>query len=173
MTQSGKHLATLGACALLAVACDSPAASRLTGVNMAAFAKSDNAPVHRASGGGTVDVAQGRSTYAFHASVDGAGNAKGVFELHFSSVDANVHGDVTCLSVVGNFARLTGVVTSSSDATLIPVGTIYHWQAVDNGEGANAPPDLITAYYRVVTPNFCEYGDLPDNTWTNGNVQVN
>lgn len=171
MTQSGKHLATLGACALLAVACDSPAASRLIGANMA-LSKSDNAPVHRVSGGGTVDVSQGRSTYAFHASVDGAGNAEGGFELHFSSVDANVHGDVTCLIVVGNFARLTGVVTRSSDATLIPVGNIYHWQAVDNGEGENAPPDLITAYYQVGTPAFCNYANLPDNTWTNGNVQV-
>ena len=170
MNGNVKQLTILAAIALSAAACATPGASDLTSVE-SSFTKSDNAPVSQASGGGTVDVPQGRSTYAFHASANGAGEVKGNFNAHFSNVDANVRGDVTCLAVVGNRATMAGVVTATSDATLVPVGRIYAWQVVDNGEGSNASPDQVSAFYPVGS-NFCNYDLFTDKDWSNGNVQV-
>ncbi len=55
----------------------------------------DFATAMRPRSGGTVVVPEGRSTYAFHASNSGTDEVKGRFDLHVSSVDANVHGNVT------------------------------------------------------------------------------
>ena len=138
------------------------------------FAKSPNAPVNSASGGGTVDVPAGRSTYAFHASVNGAGIVSGGFEIHFSSTDANVHGDVTCFVVDGNQAWFGGVVTRSSDETLVAVGSELVWRAIDNGEGTNATADQISAFASGPwTADRCVEKPLfGTRDWTNGNVQI-
>ena len=149
--------------------CESPTALRP--IASLAVAKSDNAPIHHVSGGGTVQAASGLSKYQFRASVDGAGVVKGSFELHFTSVDANVHGDVKCLIVVGNRALLSGVVTRS-DNDERPVGFVFHWQAIDNGEGAKAAPDQITPFFNVADPTVCNYADQSGIDWTNGNVQI-
>ena len=167
MTRSNTGIGTFAVCALLSAGCDSAGS---TGTEM--LLKPDNAPVHQASGGGTVDVPAGRSTYAFHASIDGAGSVSGGFEFHFASSGANVHGDVTCLLVIGNYARLTGVVTNSSDEGAMATGTVLHWQALDNGEGSNAPPDRVSSFYGVVNPALCGFVNVLDKDWTNGNVQV-
>lgn len=129
------HFAVLAAVALITSGFGAAGVADVTS-SEPSFAKSDNAPVNQVSGGGTVDVPAGRSTYTFHASKNGANEVKGGFQLHFSSVDVNVSGDVTCLIVNGNFARMTGVVTNSSNETLMATGTRLHWQAVDNGEEA-------------------------------------
>jgi len=171
MNGTANRLTIFAAFALIASGCGAPGQSDLTSIE-ASFAKSDNAPVSRVSGGGTVVVPEGRSTYAFHASSNGTDEVKGRFELHFSSVEAKVHGNVTCLLVTANHARLAGVVTRSSNESLVPVGTVYTWQAIDNGEGNNAPPDRVSGFAPVPSPTFCNYNDFTDKDWTNGNVQI-
>ena len=166
-----KHFAVLAAVALITSGCGAAGVADVTSIEPS-FAKSDNAPVNQVSGGGTVDVPAGRSTYAFHASKNGANEVKGGFQLHFSSIDANVSGDVTCLIVNGNFARMTGVVTNSSNETLMATGTVLHWQARDNGEGSNALPDRVTAYHLVGNSAFCNHAPQATNEWSNGNVQI-
>lgn len=169
MTQLRTSLALLGTAAVLA-ACGSATEPRLLASDP--LLKSDNAPAHLVSGGGTVDVTLGRSTYAFHASMNGAGAVSGSFELHFTSVDANVHGTITCLVVDGNTAWLGGVTTRSSDESLVPVGREFDWVAQDNGEGANAAADRISGF-RVGSAARCLLmQDFLARDWTNGNVLV-
>lgn len=124
------------------------------------------------SGGGTVETASGRSTYAFHALVDGSGSTDGQFEIHFSSVPWELHGSVTCAVVVGGQARL-GAVIERSDATNPnwQEGGEFIWFASDGGEGANAAPDQVSSFFRHDSSD-CTAPTFNVKDWTNGNVQI-
>jgi hypothetical protein len=165
------HVIVAVAAGLMVAGCDAPMSSEVDAAG-ASMAKSDNAPLVQVSGGGTVDIPSGRSKYGFHASQNGAGEVKGVFDLHFTTSDSDMHGEITCLSVTGNVARLNGVVTRTSDEVGFPVGTVLHWQVIDNGEGSAAAPDAISFFFTVPSPTFCDYVALPPHEWTNGNVQI-
>jgi hypothetical protein len=51
------------------------------------------------------------------------------------------HGTVTCFEIVGNMARIGGLVDHATDPRFLP-GTEFRLVVVDNGKGANDPPDL-------------------------------
>jgi hypothetical protein len=51
------------------------------------------------------------------------------------------HGTVTCFEIVGNLARIGGLVDQATDPRFLP-GTEFRLVVVDNGEGASDPPDL-------------------------------
>jgi hypothetical protein len=51
------------------------------------------------------------------------------------------HGTVTCFQIVGNIARIGGVVDQATDPRFLP-GTEFRLIVVDNGNGASDPPDL-------------------------------
>lgn len=75
-----------------------------------------------------------------------------------------VHGDVTCLQVNGNTAKLAGNFRDGTSFTMV---------VVDNGEGAAASDDMI-ALQRVDDPT-CERDDEDDDGSTalaRGNAQV-
>jgi len=84
--------------------------------------------------------------------------------------------DVTCLNVYGgNRAKIGGIVTESTDPT-IAVGTYGWFQTLDNGEGANAPPDwssLVGFGDEAANEAFCNSPNLPRfGPWdVQGNVQ--
>lgn len=61
-------------------------------------------------------------------------------------VTLRVHGRVTCLALDGNAAWLGGVIEQSNNPSLVPEGTRVRWRVVDNGEGANAARDLVSAF---------------------------
>ena len=76
----------------------------------------------------------------------------------------------------GNRAKIGGIVTQSSDPT-IAVGSYGWFQAFDNGEGANSPPDqssLIGFGDEAANEAFCNSPNLPRfGPWdVQGNVQV-
>jgi hypothetical protein len=54
----------------------------------------------------------------------------------------DIHGDITCLNVVGNTAGMNGVITKSETPSL-PPGTQLYISIVDNGEGNKNPPDTF------------------------------
>jgi hypothetical protein len=137
-----------------------------------------NAPVYRASGGGTFVFPNGRSSYGFHASVHGTGAVKGQFELHFTNPQpVDLHGVVTCLDVDfdgfgdGPVAWFGGVVSRSS-GPLWPVGQHFVWQVQDRGEGAKALPDLVSSFFPLLDESCVERPDFVMRPWTNGNVQI-
>jgi hypothetical protein len=51
------------------------------------------------------------------------------------------HGTVTCFQIVGNMARIGGLVDQATDPRFLP-GTEFRLVIVDNGNGASDPPDL-------------------------------
>ena len=80
-------------------------------------------------------------------------------------------------AMTGNRAKWGGVVESSNDPTL-PAGVFIWFQSIDNGEGANAPPDLSTLSGfgdEAANEAFCNSPNLPRfGPWDiQGNVQVN
>ena len=105
------------------------------------------------------------------------GTFSGEFELKSEQgTGLRIHGDVVCFKVIGNTAYLAGVIDQSDDPEGAPVGSYVLWSVVDNGEGANSPPDLTSDFY-VLPPDLvalqCTEGiDLGAFPVVNGNLQV-
>jgi hypothetical protein len=82
--------------------------------------------------------------FGFNAKLRPDGTADGWYT--YREVDDgtpfDVHGPVTCLTVIGNDAWIGGFVEASSDPSIVGLGS--WWHVTDNGEGANAPPDVTT-----------------------------
>jgi len=144
------------------------------------FAKGGAPPVYQVVGGGSIvreDLAGSpREIYGFNAKLDAAGNVKGQAEVHFPSDDVNMHIDVQCLVARGNEAWLSGPVTRSDDP-LTPVGMVFVWRVVDNGQGKGAAPDEVSDF--LYSPNNFPPGacirqpGLITYPWDNGNVRIN
>jgi len=104
------------------------------------------------------------------------GTFSGEFELKSEQdTGLRVHGDVVCFKVIGNTAYLAGVI-DQSDTEGAPPGSYVLWNIVDNGEGANSPPDLTSDFYvlplDLVTLQCTEGIDLGAFPVVNGNLQV-
>ena len=97
-----------------------------------------------ASGSGHIVFGSSSEHTSFNAQRHSDGSATGQAEVvdHTASGTVRFHLDVDCLNVVGNTATISGIVTSSSDPTIVGFEGIF--QVVDNGEGANSPPDLMS-----------------------------
>ena len=112
----------------------------------------------------------GYRNFSFSArEIDGVDSGKA--QINNRSQNVVAHFDIDCLNVVGNVAHMSGIVTQSSNPA--EVGTRHRFAVQDNGEGAGAPPDLITTAPTVPLDYDC---DNPTGTPTvpveNGNVQV-
>ena len=84
--------------------------------------------------------------YSLSAIRHADGSVSGEFEERVildSSGDfiRQTHGTVTCFEIVGNMARIGGLVDQATDPRFLP-GTEFRLVVVDNGNGANDPPDL-------------------------------
>jgi hypothetical protein len=85
--------------------------------------------------------------------------------------------DVTCMSVQGNTAWIAGIIQNAS-GPVIRDGTVSYFYVIDNGEGADAPPDVASAV-RIndvagQDQEFCQLRPLalPPSPIAHGNVQV-
>jgi hypothetical protein len=105
------------------------------------------------------------------------GSVSGEFQLKSEQEEPalRIHGNVICFTVVGNTARLGGVIEHSNTA-LAPPGTFVVWTVVDNGEGNKSPPDQTSDFFVVdpATAQFhCAVGfNLPLMPVVGGNLQV-
>jgi hypothetical protein len=107
--------------------------------------------------------------------------AKGQFEMMYTTTTGNevkIHGNVVCMNVFGNNARVGGQITKlwrNGVQSPINANTHAYWVVVDNGEG-NANPDQVSLFRfgNAATAQFyCANGFLsfvfPNQQ---GNVQV-
>jgi hypothetical protein len=79
-------------------------------------------------------------------------------------------GDVTCYFQDGNVARFSGPITASK-ADAFP--NDYYMIAVqDNGEGSNAPPDMIGNGRFATKPDCSQPLVIPVRPVEKGNLQV-
>jgi hypothetical protein len=146
----------------------------------AQLALADAPPVRQVIGGGSIvrEDLEGapRETYGFRAQVDAGGTVTGEAEVHFPSNDVKMHIAVRCLAIERNSAWLSGEVTRS-DNPATPVGRVFVWRVMDNGEGQGAPPDRISNFIYTDDPDLpldvcAEKGYLRTFQWDNGNVRI-
>jgi hypothetical protein len=104
------------------------------------------------------------------------GAVKGSFRYDAGTTSLDVA--VTCMTVVeGNKAWIAGVITES---TVGFVGHVSYFYAFDNGEGANAPPDIVSLVRVEAQPGlgeaqrFCDELPeiLPPRDVERGNINI-
>jgi hypothetical protein len=115
-------------------------------------------------------------SFSFHAVKYADGSARGEAQVYPRSLDAFAHIRIDCLSVNGDVAHMSGVITHTSDPSVFAPAEHVHFAVEDNGEGDGAPADRITGIPEN-DPGTCT-GPLPDpadapfRPIIAGNVQV-
>jgi len=132
--------------------------------------------VASATGSGHFDVSGDLRTFTFNAGTNSSGVTTGQTEAHSRNAGISWHGTIDCLNVLGNVATMSGVVTDISPATppFFAVGSHIVFQVIDNGEGSNAQPDLIslTFFFGPDDPGCTGLGVFATTPIEEGNVQV-
>lgn len=112
--------------------------------------------VHHVSVGGHDQDQAGHTdaNFSLVANEYSDGSASGEYTDQFGQGQGGFHAQVNCVSVVGNEAWVSGIITSGTfagvDLTGLPV--ITHVQ--DNGKSANDPPDAISFSF-IAIPFVC------------------
>ena len=112
-----------------------------------ASAGTESGVVASASGGygfSTSAADIGPFTWQFQLHADGSVNGGYNYTQVSLSTGAalTVKGPLTCAVIIGNHVWVGGIIAESSRDSLI--GLNMWFQAQDNGEGTNAPPDMST-----------------------------
>ncbi len=132
--------------------------------------------VSSASGAGQITVGDDLRTFSYTAQRDSSNTTRGQAQLINRNSGNRFHMTINCLSVAGNVATMSGVVTNSTaDGTPFGEGNPVWFQVVDNGEGKNAPPDLISLVVFFFGPPGvpCTSPVIPANIPVEGgNIQV-
>lgn len=113
-------------------------------------------------------------TVVFTAQGSGTG-VKGNFTFTRADGQSFSVANVTCLSIVGNKAGMSGIITSSSGSNVPAVGQIGYIAVSDNGQGSNSTgPDMVQvdagSQYSNCNPTLDDRS-LP-YTVTSGTVQI-
>lgn len=162
--------------AVVFAGCDS--AVEPTAATAPSLSQGSGPVVQSATGAGHFTVGGELRTFSFTALKHADGTVQGEYELFSRLTGARIHGDVTCLSVVGNRAWIGGRQEHSQDDALFPPGLENGFRVADNGEGANDPPDEMSLMFVNATPgfaqNYCNARFLapPLNPIEAGNIQV-
>jgi hypothetical protein len=165
-------------CAAVLAGCDSglePTATRPTALPL--FSQGSGPVVQSATGAGHFTVGGELRTFSFTALKYADGTVQGEYELLSRLTGTRIHGDVTCLSVVGNQAWIGGVQEHSNNPAILPGGE-NGFRVADNGEGANDPPDQMSLMFVNGAPGFAQaYCNArppapPLNPIEAGNIQV-
>ncbi|MEJ2193432.1 MAG: hypothetical protein P8X73_01065 [Ignavibacteriaceae bacterium] len=82
--------------------------------------------------------------FSFHASENQDGNITGMIEFTCRIPSSGrVHGTIECMTIDGNQATMSGVVTHSDIPGYQP-GRLFWFRVVDNGEGNNSAADQFS-----------------------------
>jgi hypothetical protein len=138
--------------------------------------------VQSASGSGHFEVVPGElRVFTHNGRIKANGSVDGSFMLNRHDTGTHFNGSVICLNIVGNVAFFAGVINTSNlpnDPNWDP-GSFVIWSTIDNGEGANTPPDQISqifgsaAWTQADVELLCESGFIvPYYDITQGNIQI-
>ena len=127
----------------------------------------------RATGGGTTEELGEKSTFTFNAIQHKDGTVNGHMVYQFRFADLGIHMEIDCLNIIGNQATLSGTVTQvTGDApSFIFVGQKAVFKVQDNGEGGDAPPDLISDVFLFASAT-CNVPFPAPYLPIDGNIQV-
>jgi hypothetical protein len=134
--------------------------------------------VARASGSGHFTSGGELRTFTFNAIRRADGTVSGEWEvISRAGAGARLHGDVLCLAINGNQAWIGTRIESATNPVVI-IGSEGGFRVVDNGEGANEPPDAASlAFFNGAAgfaQNYCDAmaANPPLNPVEHGNLQV-
>lgn len=173
---------TTAAFAVALAACGGGSAPQPTAAKSApaaaASSQASGPVIQSATGAGHFTIAGELRTFSFTALKYADGTVQGEYELFSRVSGTRIHGDVVCLSVVGNHAWVGGSQDQGSNPAGFPEGLENGFQAVDNGEGEGDPPDELSLMFIDGAPGFAQaYCDImadapPLNPIEGGNIQV-
>jgi hypothetical protein len=142
-----------------------------------AFNRSNNGVVASATGSAHRIRAEELWVLAFNAVKRADGTTTGEARIDRKDLGISWNLEVTCLTVVGNTAWIGGIIRNAR-GPIIQEGTVSYFYVIDNGEGADAPPDVASAV-RINDlagrdQEFCDLRPLalPPSPIAHGNVQV-
>jgi hypothetical protein len=126
-----------------------------------------------ATGSGHITSGGQNRTFAFAATEHADGTVTGMAQVNSRALNAVVHLEIDCLRVLGNVAHMSGIITRSSNPVEAPVGEMRRFVVMDNGEGSNSAPNLISTIPVNPDGETCEDSTLvPNRPVERGNVQV-
>jgi hypothetical protein len=96
-----------------------------------------------ASGDGSFDAGDGLRVFTFHAIQHPDGSVSGSYRNHRTDLGTVIDIEVSCMSVVGNTAWIGGHIVSSNIPSIV-IGSVSYFYAIDNGEGQDAPADVVS-----------------------------
>jgi hypothetical protein len=132
--------------------------------------------VASASGSGHMVRNGFNRTFSFSAQKYADGTSTGQLQLNSREFDVVVHIAIDCLRIEGNRAHMSGRITYVSNPDEGDVGELNRLVVEDNGEGADAPADMVSgipANPGSANPETCETNTLiPNRVVQRGNVQV-
>lgn len=135
-----------------------------------------NPVVASASGSGHMVRSGFFRTFSFTAQKYADGTSNGQLQLRSPEFDVVVHLRIDCLRVVDNDAHMSGFITFTSNTDEAFVGEHNRLVVQDNGEGPNAPPDMVSgipANPGNENPETCETNTLvPNRIVQHGNIRV-
>jgi hypothetical protein len=137
-----------------------------------------NGVVASATGSGHMIRHGFNRTFSFTARKYADGTVKGQLQLNSREFDVHIHMNIDCLRIEGNTAHMSGRITHTSNPDEAVVGELNRLVVQDNGEGKNAPPDMISGIPANNTPPLdtatCETNPnrVPDRIVERGNIQV-
>jgi hypothetical protein len=97
------------------------------------------------------------------------------FDLHskYGGVEVQVQGDVTCVVIVGNRARVGAMVRQSDFGAGIPVGSQLAFSVTDNS-GKETSPDFASQLLGVTKGyDYCNFGlPYPEYPLRRGKIRI-
>lgn len=127
-----------------------------------------------ASGQARITFEGENQIFSFHARRFPDGSVRGTFQAQVQAFGERFHGEINCLSISGNIASMSGVVTGSNIP--IAVGALVAFQVQDHGEGASAQDEWSDVAISLgALPDCFEVaalGDISNVPVEGGNVQV-
>lgn len=134
-----------------------------------------------ASGHGTISFenlptlnGEGFRQFTFHARENNNGTVTGGGVITYQGGELNLKFDINCLSVEGNIAVMSGVITKFKDNPASE-GQLFYFEVMDNGEGSKTDTDQISVFYRGTDPAVYTCAINYDNPLyfiEGGNIQV-
>lgn len=113
--------------------------------------------------------------FTFNAQKQADGTAKGNAVIHNPSFDFRAHIEIKCLEVVGNRARLAGIVKGTNDPNLDNNTAVF--EVADNGNPGRDNDTISLVFFSPPntppTPAYCQsFEDFPQMPIDSGNVKV-
>jgi hypothetical protein len=158
----------------LCLACDGSSPPEPTGP---ARLSEGSGVVQSATGSGHFETNGELRTFSFSAVERADGTTSGEWQVVSRvGAGATLHGDVVCLTVLGNRAWI-GTRIESSDNPAVIIGSEGGFRVVDNGEGSDPPDQLSLAFINGpagFAQNYCNNAPAapPLIVAQSGNIQV-